>query len=64
MSMLLFVSCGNKQQLTNTAIDSLIVGKWKMVEYAGGSANALDTIFYKGMAKWIIHLKQVNLSTT
>ena len=48
MSVLLFVSCGNKQQSTNTAIDSLIVGKWKMVEYAGGSANALDTIsFYE-----------------
>ena len=48
MSVLLFVSCGNKQQSTNTAIDSLIVGKWKMVEYAGGSANALDTLsFYK-----------------
>lgn len=48
MSVLLFVSCGNKLQSTNTAIDSLIVGKWKMVEYAGGSANALDTIsFYE-----------------
>ncbi len=48
MSVLLFVSCGNKQQSTNTAIDSLIVGKWKMVKYAGGSANALDTIsFYE-----------------
>ena len=48
MLVLLFVSCGNKQQSTNTAIDSLIVGKWKMVEYAGGSANALDTIsFYE-----------------
>ena len=34
MLVLLFVSCGNKQQSTNTAIDSLIVGKWKMVEYA------------------------------
>ena len=48
MLVLLFVSCGNKQQSTNTAIDNLIVGKWKMVEYAGGSANALDTIsFYE-----------------
>ena len=48
MSVLLFVSCGNKQQSTNTAIDSLIVGKWKMVEYVGGSVNALDTIsFYE-----------------
>ena len=43
MSVLLFVSCGNKQQSTNTAIDSLIVGKWKMVEYGGGNVNALDT---------------------
>ena len=48
MSVLLFVSCGNKQQSTNTAIDSLIVGKWKMVEYVGGNVNALDTIsFYE-----------------
>ena len=46
MSVLLFVSCGNKQQSTNTAIDSLMVGKWKMVEYAGGSVNALDTISF------------------
>ena len=48
MSVLLFVSCGNKQQSTNTAIDSLIVGKWKMVEYGSGYVNALDTLgFYK-----------------
>lgn len=48
MFVLLFVSCGSKQQSTNTTIDRLIVGKWKMVEYAGGSANALDTIsFYE-----------------
>ena len=48
MLVLLFVSCGNKQQSTNTAIDSLIVGKWKMVEYGGGTVNALDTItFYE-----------------
>ena len=48
MLVLLFVSCGNKQQSTNTAIDSLIVGKWKMVEYGGGTVNALDTLgFYK-----------------
>ena len=48
MSVLLFVSCGNKQQSTNTAIDSLIVGKWKMVGYGGGNVNALDTIsFYE-----------------
>lgn len=48
MSVLLFMSCGNKQQSTNTAIDSLIVGKWKMVGYGGGNVNALDTIsFYE-----------------
>ena len=48
LALLLIVGCGNKQQSTNTAIDNLIVGKWKMVEYAGGSANALDTIsFYE-----------------
>ena len=48
MLVLLFVSCGNKQQSTNTTIDSLIVGKWKMVEYGGGTVNALDTItFYE-----------------
>ena len=29
-------------------IDNLIVGKWKMVEYGGGSVNALDALsFYK-----------------
>lgn len=36
--------CSNKQQPTN----DLIVGKWRMVEYAGGYVNALDTLsFYK-----------------
>ena len=41
--------CGNDLQSTNHAIkDSLIVGKWRMVEYACGSVNALDTIsFYE-----------------
>jgi len=48
LALLLIVGCGNKQQSTNTAIDNLIVGKWKMVEYAGGNVNALDTIsFYE-----------------
>ena len=48
MLVLLLESCGNKQQSTNTAIDSLIVGKWQMVEYGGGSVNALETItFYE-----------------
>lgn len=36
--------CSNKQRPTN----DLIVGKWRMVEYAGGYVNALDTLsFYK-----------------
>ena len=44
-----FYSCKNKQQPINYAsIDSLIVGKWKMVEYADGYVNVLDTLgFYK-----------------
>lgn len=49
-ALLMQVMCGctNKQQPTNGIIDNLIVGKWKMVEYANGSANALDTIsFYE-----------------
>ena len=48
-AMLLIWSCSNKPQSTNRPIiDSLIVGKWKMVEYAGGYVNALDTLsFYK-----------------
>ena len=48
-ALFLLASCVNKQQLTNRIIiDSLIVGKWKMVEYAGGYVNALDTLsFYK-----------------
>ena len=42
-----FYSCKNKQQLINYAsIDSLIVGKWKMVEYAGGYVNVLDTLSF------------------
>ena len=48
MLVLLFVSCGNKQQSTNDIISNLIVGKWEMVEYASGYVNALDTLsFYK-----------------
>ena len=49
MFPLLFIGgCGNKQQSTKTAIDNLIVGKWEMIEYAGGYVNALDTLgFYK-----------------
>ena len=49
MLALLFVGgCSNKSQSTNTIIGSLIVGKWRMVEYGSGSVNALDTIsFYE-----------------
>lgn len=49
MSVLLFGSCKNHQQSVNHTIkDSLIVGKWQMVEYAGGRVNTLDTLsFYK-----------------
>ena len=49
MLALLFVGgCSNKPQSTNTIIGSLIVGKWRMVGYAGGYVNALDTLsFYK-----------------
>ena len=46
--ILLFIGgCSNSRQPTNAITDSLIVGKWLMVEY-GGSINALDTIsFYE-----------------
>lgn len=41
-TLLLICSCGSKPQSNNHAsIDSLIVGKWKMVEYAGGYGNIL-----------------------
>lgn len=44
--LLIIKSCGNKQQ--SVSIDSLIVGKWRMVEYGGGYVNTLDTLsFYK-----------------
>ena len=47
--LLPFYGCANNQQSTKQIItDSLMVGKWQMVEYAGGSVNSLDTIsFYK-----------------
>lgn len=39
---------GNSHQLANAITDSLFVGKWRMIEYAGGSVNILDTIsFYE-----------------
>lgn len=45
--LLTFYGCANNQQSTKQIItDSLIVGKWRMVEYAGGSVNALDTISF------------------
>ena len=49
MLALLFVGgCNIKPQSTNTIINSLIVGKWQMVEYGGGNVNVLDTIsFYE-----------------
>lgn len=46
LALLLIWSCDNKQQ--SISIDNLIVGKWRMVEYGSGYANALDTLsFYK-----------------
>lgn len=46
-ALLLICSCGSKPQSNNHAsIDSLIVGKWKMVEYAGGYVNVLDTLSF------------------
>lgn len=44
LALLLIWSCDNKQQ--SISIGNLIVGKWEMVEYAGGSVNALDTISF------------------
>ena len=59
MLVLLLGSCENHQQSANhTIIDSLIVGKWQMVEYGSGSVNALDT------TRLTAHLKQVKLPTT
>lgn len=48
MSVLLLIcSCSNKPQSNNHAfIDSLIVGKWRMVGYGSGTVNALDTISF------------------
>ena len=50
VALFLFYYCCNKKQqaINHTSINSLIVGKWRMVEYRGGSINALDTIsFYE-----------------
>ena len=48
-AILLLYSRSNEQQSANHAIiNSLIVGKWQMIEYGDGSVNALDTIsFYE-----------------
>lgn len=47
LTLLLLASCANKHQSSNhTATDSLIVGKWKMIEYADGYVNALDTLSF------------------
>lgn len=46
LPLLLIGGCSNKQQFTKTAIDNLIVGKWKMIEYADGYVNALDTLSF------------------
>lgn len=40
----LIYSCENKKQ--SVSIDNLIVGKWKMVEYADGYVNVLDTLSF------------------
>ena len=47
--ILFFTDCNNKKLNTIGNFDiELLVGKWKMVEYGGGSVNALDTIsFYE-----------------
>ena len=51
-ALFLWASCVKKQQLTNRIIiDSLIVGKWRMVEYAGGYVNALDTLSFNKNGK-------------
>ena len=49
MPVLLLWCCESHQQSANyTIIDSLIVGKWQIVEYGSGYVNALDTlVFYK-----------------
>lgn len=47
--LLLICSCGsNPHSINHASIDSLIVGKWQMVEYGSGCVNALDAIsFYE-----------------
>ena len=43
-ALLLIGGCDNKQQ--SVSIDNLIVGKWEMIEYAGGYVNVLDTLSF------------------
>lgn len=47
--MLFFTDCNDKKLNTIGDFDiELIIGKWQMVEYGGGSVNALETIsFYE-----------------
>lgn len=48
LAVLLIRDCNNNLQSPNAITDSLIVGKWQMVEYGGGSVNSLDAIsFYE-----------------
>lgn len=49
LTLVSIYSCNNKlKSTTQTVTDSLIVGKWRMVEYVGGSVNSSDTIsFYE-----------------
>ena len=47
--MLFFTDCNNKKLNTIGDFDiELIIGKWRwrMIEYGGGSVNALDTIMF------------------
>lgn len=48
LAVLLIRDCNNNLQSPNAITDSLIVGKWQMVKYGGGSVNSLDAIsFYE-----------------
>lgn len=49
LTLLFIYGCGNKRQPTKQVIiDSLIVGKWRMIEYVSGKVNTFDTIsFYE-----------------
>ena len=48
LAVLLIWGCNNNFQFSNTITDSLIVGKWRMIEYGRSSVNTLDTIsFYE-----------------